>query len=240
MHYVLFDIDGTLTAGGSGGSLGPKALNLAFEELVGISDGFTTISMAGKTDRIISREAFALHGLDYTDELNDGLNDRYLHHLGVLLETPEGAMRVLGGAHEVLTRLLDRSDVTLGLLTGNGIEGARLKLRNAGLDGYFNRSTSDHDWVPLGGFGWDAPTRPELVPVAWQRYRDTTGYDITAEDTVIIGDTPRDIECARLNGVRAVGVTTGPFVADDLTEAGADAVLSGLQDVDAAIHALLS
>jgi phosphoglycolate phosphatase len=42
------------------------------------------------------------------------------------------------------------------------------------------------------------------------------------ERTIVIGDTPRDIACARADGVRCVAVTTGPHPADEL--GGADAV----------------
>ena len=40
-----------------------------------------------------------------------------------------------------------------------------------------------------------------------------------AEDLVIIGDTPLDVDCARAHGARAIGVTTGPFTANELAAA---------------------
>jgi phosphoglycolate phosphatase-like HAD superfamily hydrolase len=36
---------------------------------------------------------------------------------------------------------------------------------------------------------------------------------------VVIGDTPRDIACARADGVRCIAVATGPFAAADLADA---------------------
>ncbi len=239
MRYLLFDIDGTLTAGGSGGSLGPRALNIAFKELYGVPDAFSTIRMAGKTDPIITREAFDLHGLTFSPNEEHRLRERYLVHLEQLLDTPEGRMRVLDGVHDVLGELTNRSDVVCGLLTGNWIDGARLKLANAGLDGYFSNGAADNAWNPLGAFGDDAPTRPELVPVAWRRFREQMGRDIAADDTVIIGDTPLDIACARANGVHAVGVATGPFSVDELAAAEADTVLEGLTDVSAVVRLLV-
>ena len=41
------------------------------------------------------------------------------------------------------------------------------------------------------------------------------------EQTVVIGDTPRDIACARADGVRCIAVTTGPFSAGELGDADA-------------------
>lgn len=239
MRYLLFDIDGTLTAGGSGGSFGPRALNIAFEELYGIPDAFSTIRMAGKTDPIITREAFDLHGLVFSPVEEHRLRERYLVHLDSLLNTPEGRMRVLDGVHDVLGELMHRPDVVRGLLTGNWIDGAQLKLANAGLDGYFSDGASTDTWNPLGAFGDDAPTRPELVPVAWRRFRERMGRDIAPDDTLIIGDTPLDIACAHANGVHAVGVATGPFSADDLADAGADTVLDDLADVSAVVRVLV-
>lgn len=47
---------------------------------------------------------------------------------------------------------------------------------------------------------------------------------------VYVGDTPPDIDAARLAGAIAVGVPSGPFSADELTAAGADVVLESLID----------
>ncbi len=47
---------------------------------------------------------------------------------------------------------------------------------------------------------------------------------------MLIGDTPLDIEAARLAGARSVGVATGGFSPAELSAAGADAVLPDLAD----------
>jgi phosphoglycolate phosphatase-like HAD superfamily hydrolase len=41
------------------------------------------------------------------------------------------------------------------------------------------------------------------------------------ERTVVIGDTPRDIACARADGVRVAAVATGPFTIEQLADADA-------------------
>ena len=46
---------------------------------------------------------------------------------------------------------------------------------------------------------------------------------------MIIGDTPRDIACARADGVRCIAVATGPFTAAQLP--GADVVLDSARDL---------
>jgi phosphoglycolate phosphatase len=46
---------------------------------------------------------------------------------------------------------------------------------------------------------------------------------------VIIGDTPRDIACARADGLRCIAVATGPYSAEELD--GADVVLGSARDL---------
>jgi len=94
------------------------------------------------------------------------------------------------------------------LVTGNVEAIARRKLASAGLG---------HHFMPgQGGFGSDAEDRSALPGVARAR---AGGWP--RERTVVIGDTPRDIACARADGVRVVGIATGPFSAEALAEADA-------------------
>jgi phosphoglycolate phosphatase-like HAD superfamily hydrolase len=123
---------------------------------------------------------------------------------------------VAPGVPEVLEALAVRDGVLLGLLTGNLEPVARLKLARAGLGHYF---------VPgVGGFGSDHDDRTELPAIARAR---AGGYP--RAETVIIGDTPRDIACARADGLRCIAVATGPFTAAEL--AGADVVLDSAHDL---------
>jgi phosphoglycolate phosphatase-like HAD superfamily hydrolase len=49
-------------------------------------------------------------------------------------------------------------------------------------------------------------------------------------DCVVVGDTPRDIDCAKPYGARALAVATGPFSCTELSAAGADAVFEDLSE----------
>ena len=55
---------------------------------------------------------------------------------------------------------------------------------------------------------------------------------------MLIGDTPLDIEAARLTGARSVGVATGGFSPAELSAAGADAVLPDLADTARVLAAI--
>ena len=104
----------------------------------------------------------------------------------------------------------------LALVTGNLEPVARRKLASAGIGHWFAPGQ--------GGFGSDAEERGELPAVARAR---AGGWP--RERTVVIGDTPRDIACARADGLRVIAVTTGPFDAEELAEA--DYVASGAADL---------
>jgi phosphoglycolate phosphatase-like HAD superfamily hydrolase len=62
---------------------------------------------------------------------------------------------------------------------------------------------------------------------------------VPAENIVLVGDTPRDIACARAGGTRVVAVATGNFSRSDLEAHDPDVVLDDLQDTDQVLAALL-
>jgi phosphoglycolate phosphatase len=89
----------------------------------------------------------------------------------------------------------------------------------------------------LTGNGEDAHDRNQLVPVALDRARGRGLPDhVDAGRTVVIGDTPRDIACARAHGARVVAVATGEYPVDALEEA--DAVFADFSDTQAVLAAL--
>ncbi len=106
--------------------------------------------------------------------------------------------------------------VRLAVLTGNLEPIAHLKLARAGLGAFFEHGQ--------GGFGSDHEDRTELPAIARAR---AGGYP--RAQTVIIGDTPRDIACARADEVRCIAVATGPYSAAELD--GADVVLETAHDL---------
>ena len=51
-------------------------------------------------------------------------------------------------------------------------------------------------------------------------------------DTYVIGDTPRDVACARAFGAKAVAVATGYYSVDELAATQPDFVFSDLSDLE--------
>jgi phosphoglycolate phosphatase len=219
----LFDIDGTLLRAGGAGR---RAFHRAMEELTGpVVEGVATMKFDGMTDRLIVREALALSGLAFEEGLADALLARYLEHLPGELDSP--AFRVLPGAAATLDALRARG-AALGLCTGNLALGARLKLRHAGLDGYF-------DWSPAGlhGFAEDGEARAHLVAAAVARVSAALGRTVDPAEVLIIGDTPRDVSAAREVGCRVLCVATGNFDVVTLAAIHPDAVAESLEAPEA-------
>jgi phosphoglycolate phosphatase-like HAD superfamily hydrolase len=117
------------------------------------------------------------------------------------------------------------------LLTGNIRPLAEVKLGALGL--------TEHLDLDVGTYGDAHEVRAELVGPARRRAALAYGGDFSGEATVIVGDTPLDVEAALVTGARAVAVATGYFSVADLTAAGAHVVLPDLTDTGRVLAAIL-
>jgi phosphoglycolate phosphatase-like HAD superfamily hydrolase len=86
------------------------------------------------------------------------------------------------------------------------------------------------DWFEIHALGDEAPSRPDLAALALRRYERRFGAAIDPGAVVVIGDTPRDVHCAKAHGCVAFGVATGRYTVDDLRREGADVVVEDLAD----------
>lgn len=227
-RLILFDIDGTLlwTRGAA-----RRAFLTAMLEVYGTAGPIATHSFGGKTDPQIARELLRLEG--FTDaDIDAGLAALwacYTRELRAELESPEHQTIVLPGVRAIVAALMERTDVLVGLLTGNIRDGADLKLASAALDGAFR----------LGAYGSDNERRDALPSIAVERARVLSGRGFAGRDIVVIGDTPADMTCGQSLDVHAVGVATGSFDADTLTGAGAHTVFPDLSDTDSVMGVLV-
>jgi phosphoglycolate phosphatase-like HAD superfamily hydrolase len=219
MALLLWDIDGTLLLKAS--KEHAQAIHAAIKRVyhVAIPDG--QVEAAGRTDIAIARSILTLAGVSA-----ERVDQRLLAFRAAAVE--EYARRVPRdlsdrlGPHvpKVLDELGQRAGVRHSLVTGNLEPIARMKLRAAGIGAHFPKGQ--------GGFGSDAEDRAELPDIARAR-----AGNHPADDTVVIGDTPRDIACARAAGLRVIAVTTGPFDAQALRHA--DKVCRDVREVAAAL-----
>jgi phosphoglycolate phosphatase len=225
-RIILFDIDGTLIRGGPA----KHSFVDAMVETYGMPGDFERVSFAGKTDPQIARELLAGAGIGHTQIL-DGLDllfERYLVNLEARL--PADPVTVLPGVPELLDALDDVDDVGVGLLTGNVVGGARLKLSSGDL---WERFT-------FGSYGSDHAERDELPAIAIQRARDLWGERVAAEHAVVVGDTPKDVQCGRAGGTRTLAVATGGFTIAELATHEPDHLLENMRDTERVVELLIA
>jgi phosphoglycolate phosphatase len=216
LTIALFDIDGTLLQAGGAGRC---ALELALAEVLGNRDGLSlrSVEFAGRTDPWIVAEGLAQHGIDPDEALVAEVLRRYVAHLPGQLDLAR-AFEVLPGAVELLSTLVDRGDVALGLGTGNTEPAAYAKLARGGLDSFFS----------FGGFGSDHSDRAQLLRVGLDRgLRHANGG--REARAVVIGDTPHDVRAAQAIGAECIAVSTGHYPAEALEAAGARIVVADLR-----------
>lgn len=215
---ILFDIDGTLLLSGRAGM---RAMTRAFSQTFGIGDVFAGESFGGRTDSYLVSKALTRAGLPDTAENHHRFRNAYLPLLAEeILHPGTGHKGLMPGARELLEALHDYDHLHLALLTGNYREAAEIKLQHFELWDFF-------EW---GAFSDDHADRNQLVPIAKSRAET---YDIPVEAierVIVIGDTPHDVECARVAGATCIAVATGGYTVEQLREAGADQVLPDLSD----------
>ena len=132
------------------------------------------------------------------------------------------------GVRELLDALSSRDDVFVALLTGNFVEGARLKLEYYDLWRYFS----------CGAFGDIVEQRNDLLAEALAQVAACGGLQPLPAHSVIIGDTPLDVGVALAGGARSIAVATGGHTMDELQASGADVVFQDLSDLESVLKAL--
>lgn len=226
MKLILFDIDGTILNFKYG------VAKRLFAELLSDLFGRDVPNDAipdfwGMTDLQIIREIAYNMGIPY-DSILDKIPIIWQKIYSSFEEhtIPEN-VKLLPGVLKLLNILHQRKDILLGLITGNFYENAYLKLRTHNLDVFF----------PVGAFGSDSDDRNNLPPLAIQRANEYKERDLfTTQNTLIIGDTPRDIDCAKAHNIKVLCVATGSISFDELMELGPDYVFEDLSNTNAIIE----
>lgn len=228
---ILFDIDATLLTTTRAGLY---AMADAGKRLHGDTFDLGQVEFAGCLDPVILTDALRRNGHEPTPERLLAIRQEYIRCIDIRLRQP-GLAKTCPGVPELVDALEAAPGVTLGLLTGNFPESGMRKLEAAGLD---------PARFPVRAWGDDsphaAPLRDHLPPVAMRRYHEHHGRPITGERVVVIGDTPHDVRCAKVNGCRVLGVGTGLFPAERLLAEGADHATPTLEDTDTMVRWLLS
>jgi phosphoglycolate phosphatase-like HAD superfamily hydrolase len=203
---LLFDIDGTLLLRAS-----REHAEALRESLVRVYGAHVAqrVPAAGRTDTAIARDLAALAGVG-PEAFDDGLERFKASCSELYAQRCPASLRehLAPGIPELLEQLRERGDIRFSLVTGNYEAVARLKLERAGIGAFFPAGQ--------GGFGSDSESRDPLPTLARER---AGAYP--RERTILIGDTPLDVACARADGVHVLAVATGIYEASELADADA-------------------
>ncbi|MFE5257672.1 HAD family hydrolase [Streptomyces coelicoflavus] len=222
---VLWDIDHTLI---ENAGVSKEIYAAAFSALAGRKPTGPART-EGRTDRLIMRDMFVRDGLPVPGwpDIEAALEGAGRERLDAL----RSRGWALPGVHEALRVASARSGWVSSVLTGNIEANACVKLSAFGLDSLLD--------LPVGAYGADADLRPDLVEVARERVQRLRGVPADTP-TVLVGDTPRDVEAALATGCGIVAVASGIHDRAELAAAGAPAVLSDLADTKRLLSVLES
>ncbi len=228
MKLLLFDIDGTLIRSNGAGR---EALVATLTEMFGTAGPIDTYQMSGKTDPRIISDLLTAAGIP-PHRIQEALPEIFtLMTQKAKAIYPTKKMAPCPGVKELLDALTWENQAVMGLLTGNGELTAPLKLLYAGLDPSIFR---------LGAYGSDHLDRNQLPAIAMKRASDIMDYPFDGANTVIIGDTPADILCARAGQATAVAIASGWHSAATLAKYHPDHLLESLADTAKVLRILLT
>jgi phosphoglycolate phosphatase-like HAD superfamily hydrolase len=215
---LLWDIDGTLIMGDRAGE---RALIASLKNTFGVDGSLDSIELAGRTDKLIAVDVLRAYDIEPTHEAIHDYLEGYLAQLAAQLS--QGKPQLHPGILAALEAVAARTDLAQGLLTGNLVRGARIKLEHFAVWNYF----------PFGAFADDSAIRDELGPHAIKRAGTHHEYEFLPERTFVIGDTPHDIQCGKAIGAATVALATGLHSAETLRACNPTVVFRDLADTAA-------
>ena len=225
-RILLFDIDGTLIDPAGEGTV---CMKRALEDVCGEAGPIDTYDMSGKTDWQITADLMAMIGLppDVIAARRQAVFEAYVRHVNAA--APLFEMRILPGVPALLKELVSDPRFLLGLVTGNVREAVPYKLKAAGIDPSLFR---------FGAFGSEHEDRRLLPSLALHRLSQLLGEAPRTDQVLVIGDTPRDIACARHAGLKVMCVATGCYGFKALGSFSPDYLLKDLSETEQVLEIL--
>lgn len=220
---ILFDIDGTMLTVDR--IFSRTMLGELFNEFSINYPDLDSDSFSGRTDHDIFTSFLVNH--DYDETLYKTLKAAYLKELENRLN--EGVVKRHVHVDEAIS-FFNGDDFVRGLLTGNYPKAAKLKLEAGKID---------YDFT-IGAFGEKDKDRNQLPMLAIDQVREQMGVEPDPSRFIIIGDTPRDVECARYAGMKCVSVTTGNYGRDELARYNPEMIIDDLSQPEVWFKELIS
>jgi len=214
---LLFDIDGTLITGR--GIPKAAAIKVIHKRFPHFTNGYE-IPFSGMTDPLIVQQVLNVNGMhiEPTDPLINEILDDFIVELAKNLNH-KNPPDLLPGVKKLLIECSKKENIFLGLVTGNIMHGAKIKLAAAGIYKFF----------AVGAFGSDHWDRNKLPLIAINRALNYFNLDFNKDDIWIIGDSRKDVECAKKNRLKCLAVETGKTDVAQLKDA--DIILKNLNNI---------
>ena len=213
---MLWDVDHTLV---ENAGVSKETYTAAFAALTGELPAHLART-AGRTDRLIMREMFREHDLVVPSwaDIYAALEAAGAQHWHAMRDRGWA----LPGARSAVAALAQEPGVVQSLLTGNIRPNATMKVSALDLDG-------DLDFA-VGAYGSDSEDRAELVAIAQTRASLAYKRTFDRTNTVLVGDTVRDVDAGLRGGAHVIAVASGAHSFDELREAGGAVTLQNLED----------
>lgn len=218
-YLVLFDIDGTILKFKH--SIAKKIFAEELEKILNLKIPEKALpDFHGMTDLQIIKNICLNIGYSY-NELSKNLSNLWENLYNIFLSYSNNEnIYLMPGIKELIEVLNYDNDFILGLLTGNFKKNAYLKIKTVGLEEYFQ----------FGAFGCDTEDRDLLPPIAIERANKFINKEnlFNNSNTIIIGDTFRDIQCAKANNIACISVCTGYQSYEELAKLNPEAIFNDL------------
>jgi len=219
MKIPLFDLDGTIFK--SHNTAHNDAYDYAFKKVYKTNASQKGFNLQGMTDKQLILKILTNYGLS-KNSVEEKIYKAEKAMVNYFYKNFNSAdFSLLPGVKDLLINL-KRTGMTLGLLTGNIEEIGWKKLEIAGIKDFFD----------FGAFGGVTDKRVELVKIAKERADKKFKTDFPIKTFVIVGDTPKDIACAREAGISVIAVSTGNYSFEDLGKNSPDLLIHSFEEKD--------
>jgi len=220
IKLLIWDIDGTLITVKRAGRM---AMEEAFFNMFNVENAFEHISMSGRLDSMIFRDAVNYHKCADLRELS--VEPAFYKLYGGILKNLLGDSirgEIFPGIPQILEKTHEKDDIINSIGTGNCSIGSQIKLGSLGLNSFFK----------YGAYGEEFFERGKLIKGAIEKVEKSIQTELLPENIYVIGDTVHDINAARYAGVKAIAVSTGSESSDILEQMKPDYLFEDFSDYE--------